>query len=1477
MKVSKVKQSLILFLLLLPLSFFASAQTTSIKPRLIIPFGHQEGIRRSLFTHDNQLIITSDERITIISDVRSGKPLFYLNGKNPSINSNDRYVSTVMDTLVMFWDLKSGELVNSVVVDGKAVGAAFNPHNDLLLIESGTGGDINDPETWYYNVSIWDPAKSQVLHVFRSVVRNGEEKGRDCNECEGDVCPIRKAWFNSAGDSVRLVYKNLIKSYSLTNYNSPRRVCLNRSGNVPAGGLVKILNDRTIEIYDEGAADCFDEFGRLVASWTLRPGSKSPLIKEFECISPAYNYQATYTSHRITLRDLKAKTAPRFFEVQGGDLKKLTFNEEGAYVLAEYLDEAPRMLKTTTLSESSLLAEKDYKGLPIYVYETRTVPDAAEATMFFDSIEAKMPKLPGVLGTAGDMMGINDPFKQVHEGVASFKNDVNSSYTNSGEIVNLSNNRTISKIQSLIKLSGDVKLSPDQKLLFLNTGKIISIYSIPYAKILINLKGKYTDNVFSPDSRWLVQFQLTGNANIVNLVSGKVKALTFTMGKPEHSSISFSADSKYAIINTNDASVVLDVAKGVLLKQSSELGWFLSGDGERYGMVNRAENTVGLYQRKDSAKLFSIDLGPKARKKDSKQPFNYQISFAARSNALAIWNERRIIFIKNYKNAADTAMFDSEGYIGIKRVILSPNGSHMNVQLSNGMSIVYTIANKQAFPVAGPEDNNVFNGSFRSIFSGNIEALLGGREMVQFSETGDSVMACRGDSAVIYSCANGERLKSFKANGETKYFNFKGGLLVSYFYGQLKFSRITDQQEWFSMLPFNNDETVFLLPDGTYFGNKSVTRHLGYLSDARSLSYKQFDLNSNRPDIVMRALGNTDRNYLTFYDSTLAIRRLREGVKNGKGISFDKAPEVIISNEKEVKGELKDKNLALNLKIKGSDQYPDRLAVFINGNPMGGSAGIRLSHRSYSMDTTIRLTLTEGNNMIEVSVFDVAGVESYRQPLYVQYAPDSAVPKNVFFAGIGAAKYNDAGQNLTWAGKDIRDVLDSLRRHYGNHLQIDTLFNNRVTIENLRKLRGKFLTSKPDDIVIVYYSGHGVIDIKKAEAFFGTYDMDFKNPSKRGISLKDFNELMENIPSRNKAVFLDACHSGELNKDAWTNGGGDDMADPGATDPFDIALELYTDLNQGNGSNIIVAARGLEAAKECNEIQHGIFTYAVLNGITNMAADADTNKVLSIGELQNYVTRNVMIFSRICDSASVQRAATRKENEYNDWAVYGFGSAAYRKKTMIHETHEDTSVYKQARTTLEDFGKIKRPGSWKDTAAMGQGGRVFGSLLERGKWLLGKKDNARILQDYQKKKEHRKAKLLVKESDYTVAYEVIDDKIIFDISCTGSIPSIRVDVNGNGNADTCMDRIYKQDEVSGNLSVAFVADAMQKSSCVASSDGAVLVAGDQHLFLIPVSELTNAKKCSVNFSFYNTGSRENVDYPKSPDGKLFGKTREINF
>ena len=174
-------------------------------------------------------------------------------------------------------------------------------------------------------------------------------------------------------------------------------------------------------------------------------------------------------------------------------------------------------------------------------------------------------------------------------------------------------------------------------------------------------------------------------------------------------------------------------------------------------------------------------------------------------------------------------------------------------------------------------------------------------------------------------------------------------------------------------------------------------------------------------------------------------------------------------------------------------------------------------------------------------------------------------------------------------------------------------------------------------------AGHGVLD-ENFDYYFGTYDMDFTNPTEKGLAYDRLEGILDGIKANKKILIMDTCHSGEIDKDdvffsenaEEEENQDDDIAfrsvgpaveeNSNAT-PSRMSSVLFNDLRRGTGSTVISSAGGAEFAMESDEWKNGLFTYCMLNGLKNGTADLDGNGEIMLLELQEYVVDKVTSLS----------------------------------------------------------------------------------------------------------------------------------------------------------------------------------------------------------------------------------------------------------
>jgi len=176
-----------------------------------------------------------------------------------------------------------------------------------------------------------------------------------------------------------------------------------------------------------------------------------------------------------------------------------------------------------------------------------------------------------------------------------------------------------------------------------------------------------------------------------------------------------------------------------------------------------------------------------------------------------------------------------------------------------------------------------------------------------------------------------------------------------------------------------------------------------------------------------------------------------------------------------------------------------------------------------------------------------------------------------------------------------------------------TFFSTFGTDSRNGKLHNYIKKNKSD--VFVYYSGHGAPDPETKDGYFVPVDCDPSLVALNGYSLDLFYSQIRKLKAKSLTVVIDACFSGS--------------SDTGML--LKNISPVFIEVNQkaltGNNATIFTSADGEQVSSWYPDKKHSLFTYFYLRGIQG-EADTNGDKVLTVGELQNYLEDNVSYMAR---------------------------------------------------------------------------------------------------------------------------------------------------------------------------------------------------------------------------------------------------------
>lgn len=263
------------------------------------------------------------------------------------------------------------------------------------------------------------------------------------------------------------------------------------------------------------------------------------------------------------------------------------------------------------------------------------------------------------------------------------------------------------------------------------------------------------------------------------------------------------------------------------------------------------------------------------------------------------------------------------------------------------------------------------------------------------------------------------------------------------------------------------------------------------------------------------------------------------------------------------------------------------------------------------------LPLKGGVNTIEIGAVGKTGLAG-RKTITVEY---ESRHNRAFALVVGINDYPRLPK-LKYA---VNDALEFYRLLTGSNgipsQNITLLLNEEATVNNLRSALGTGLRAAagPDDMVIIFFAGHGTAepdsenpDGDGLEKYLLAYDTRPGDLYSTAIAMREISYIFKRIKSERLIFISDACYSGAA--------GGRTVNVTGARSTIDEGF--LSRVAQGKGKVIISASAANEVSVEKDELQHGVFTYYLLEGLKG-SADTDKDGMITVDEAYRYVSEKV--------------------------------------------------------------------------------------------------------------------------------------------------------------------------------------------------------------------------------------------------------------
>ena len=229
----------------------------------------------------------------------------------------------------------------------------------------------------------------------------------------------------------------------------------------------------------------------------------------------------------------------------------------------------------------------------------------------------------------------------------------------------------------------------------------------------------------------------------------------------------------------------------------------------------------------------------------------------------------------------------------------------------------------------------------------------------------------------------------------------------------------------------------------------------------------------------------------------------------------------------------------------------------------------------------------------------------------------------------GYPKFEPSAQ-LKYGSNDAEAFKKFLQTPNGGSFpeaNIKLLVKDKATRENIFKAIDSFKSKIPNDLMYVFFSGHGLA--KERTLYLMPYDGDpSKPPIVSGIKIEDFmQQIISNVDAKKTIFFIDACHSGLAVK--AIEGSKEPAKGITIDEIFDKVLkeQLEREDEEDTGAMGFFSSASGQQSWEDKGFQHGLFTYYLIEGMKG-GANANHDSFVDAEELSKYVRDKVEEFSR---------------------------------------------------------------------------------------------------------------------------------------------------------------------------------------------------------------------------------------------------------
>jgi WD40 repeat protein len=410
-----------------------------------------------------------------------------------------------------------------------------------------------------------------------------------------------------------------------------------------------------------------------------------------------------------------------------------------------------------------------------------------------------------------------------------------------------------------------------------------------------------------------------------------------------------------------------------------------------------------------------------------------------------------------------------------------------------------------------------------------------------------------------------------------------------------------------SLFEGSDGEWVMWTPQGYYTGSPGADRFVGWqVNRGRDrtpdfVSAAQLRSRLNRPDVVERAID---------------LASAEDAIRDAPGTTFTLAdliarpvPRFSITATAHELGARPGYG-SVRVTLAETLDPVKVIRVYVNGLRAANVIAKKTAGGGFPAgDQTVEVPLAAGRNEVRIVAVNAVGETSDSVLIERKEAGRLDSRGSLYVVAIGVDKYPNAQgrlKDLAYAGSDASAFADAAVRRLGplhdkatSEILVNAPGSDAPTASRIRAALDMLRQAEDNDTIVIFLAGHGVNDGENYRFMPTDAERAAKGWSTdKTISWHEIEEVLQAAKGR-RLLFVDTCRSGNAFNQRLGNSA------------YHINVIAYA------------SARWDQAALERNDLKHGLFTYAVVEGLDGKVQASAAGQPVTTARLFQFVQSRV--------------------------------------------------------------------------------------------------------------------------------------------------------------------------------------------------------------------------------------------------------------